>query len=350
MKSRKENRTISRPHGHGMGSASAKKRVDSASGQLTRNYSTFQFMSHVNINGVEIQEIDHRNASMVLEKYDSILLDCDGVLWSTDHITMCQEQRIVTNLQSLGKQVLFVTNNSMHSRSAYVTKFNARGFDAPAEDVFCVAYASAVYLKTILNVAGSVYLIGSPGMSQELDIAGIANFGLGPDPDKVYDNISDLLRVPLRADVSAVLVGYDKHFDMRKLFKASSYLANPDCRYLATNDKEKSVVIGPGRRQPVTGAVVDAVTSAAKRKPQVLGKPDTHLFECIKATHPGIRSSRCLMIGDSVPVDIGLAKAVGMDSILVLTGASSLDTVRSHPGLEPTYFMQSLSLFRGDVS
>lgn len=316
-----------------------------------RHVSTSTSANKVVINGTAVQEVNQANACEVLAKYDTLLLDCDGVLWGTDHITPFPGiAATIRTLQAAGKQILFVTNNSMHARHAYVEKFHQHGFDAPAEDVFCVAYASAVYLQTILHITGSVYVIGSPGMSEELDIAGIRNFGLGPDPDPVYDNISDLLHVPLRDDVHAVLVGYDKHFNLNKLFKACSYLSDENCLYLATNDKEKSVSITPGRRQPLTGAIVDAVTSAAKRKPEVLGKPDTHLFACIQATHPSIDHSRTLMIGDSVPVDIGLAKAVGMDSVLVLTGASSLDTVQQHAGLEPNYFMRSLAVLAGTAS
>ena len=70
-----------------------------------------------------------------------------------------------------------------------------------------------------------------------------------------------------------------------------------------------------------------------------------HLFNCIEATHPTIDRSKCLMIGDSVSSDIGFAKTVGIDSALVLTGASSLDTVKLMPGLEPKYFMQSFVVF-----
>ena len=314
--------------------------------QGTRCKSALALEEKVKINERDIYEVNHKNAGKVLEKYDTILLDCDGVLWGTDHVTPLPGiTSAMETLQSLGKQVMFVTNNSMHARQAYVRKFQEHGFSAEADDVFCVAYASAVYLQTIKHVVGSVYVIGSPGMSEELNIAGVPNFGLGPDPDPVYNSIEDLLDVPLRGDIGAVLVGYDKHFTLNKLYKACSYLTNDKCLYIATNDREKSVVLAPGRRQPLTGAIVDAVTSAAKRKPEVLGKPDTHLFECIKVTHPGIDPSRCLMIGDSVPVDIGLAKVVGMDSALVLTGASSLDTVQRFPGLEPTYFIQSLAVF-----
>ncbi|KAL8615463.1 hypothetical protein ACOMHN_053799 [Nucella lapillus] len=299
----------------------------------------------VSVNGTEIKEITSRNASQVLENYDTILLDCDGVLWRTDHITPLPGiQAAMEALQGLGKQILFVTNNSMHARGAYIQKFHQHGFHAPVEDVFCVAYASAVYLQTIIHVSGSVYVIGSPGMAEELSLAGIRNCGVGPDPDPVYHDIYDLLSVPLQDDVQAVLVGYDKHFNMRKLFKACSYLSDDKCLYLATNDKEKSVFVGSGRRQPLTGAIVDCVTSASKRRPEVLGKPDTHLFDCIMATHPGVDRGRCLMVGDSVPVDIGLARAVGMDSALVLTGASSLHSLHSHPGLEPSFFMKSLAV------
>lgn len=308
--------------------------------------STMAQAQTVSVNGRDILQIGSHNAEEILEKYDTVLLDCDGVVWAMDHVThLPGVAKAVISLQKLGKQVLFVTNNSMHGRRAYVKKFNEHGFEASPDDVFCVAYASALYIHEIMHVKGSVYVIGSQGMAEELDDIGVPNFGVGPDPDQVYGAIPDLLDVPLRDDVSAVLVGYDKHFNMRKLFKVCSYLENKNCIYLATNNIEKSVLIGPGRRQPVTGAIVDCVTSAAKRAPAVVGKPDAHLFTCIKATHPSLLPGRTLMIGDSIPGDIGFAKAAGLDSALVLTGSSNLNTISLFPGLEPNYFMSSLAAF-----
>lgn len=73
---------------------------------------------------VKPQWITKDNISSIAAKYDTLLLDCDGVLWGADHITPIEGiAKAVENLRSLGKKLLFVTNNSMHARQAYVDKF-----------------------------------------------------------------------------------------------------------------------------------------------------------------------------------------------------------------------------------
>lgn len=292
----------------------------------------------------KVAEISHQNAAKVLANYDTILLDCDGVLWQTDHVTPIQGiPSVISMLRDQGKEVLFVTNNSMHARHEYLQKFQSHGFDAAQEDIFCVAYASALYLQKTVGFHGSVYVIGNEGMSHELDLARINHFGTGADPDPVYNSIRDLHEIHLLDNVEAVLIGYDKHFSLNKLFKACSYLTNHTCSYIATNSIEKSVLLASNRRQPLTGAIVDAVTAASKRTPTVLGKPHPLLFSCIRAARPHVNPARTLIIGDSVPSDMGLAKAAGIDSALVLTGASTLSTLGNFPGLEPEFFLQSLT-------
>lgn len=294
-------------------------------------------------------EITKQNAEIFLDQYDTFLLDCDGVLWKTDHITpITGIGNTIQKLQYLGKHILYVTNNSMHCRNDYIKKFREHGFDSLKKNIFCVAHAAAVYLKKVKGVTSSVYLVGSYGMEEELNSAGIANFGAGKDPDDVYKFMNDLLQMKFKDNVQAVLVGYDKYFDLNKLYKASSYLSHSECLFVATNNLEKSVLIAPNRVQPVTGAIVDAVTSSAKRSPEIIGKPNSHLFECITAVYPFINVDRTVMIGDSLRADIAFAKAVGIDSVLTLSGASELADLSNFPGLEPTYFLKDLNILNHD--
>ena len=44
--------------------------------------------------------------------------------------------------------------------------------------------------------------------------------------------------------------------------------------------------------------MVAAVSTAAGRKPVVLGKPSKFMFDIVKERHPGILAERTLMIGD----------------------------------------------------
>ena len=288
------------------------------------------------------------NITEVLSKYDTVLLDCDGVLWHWDAVT--PEEGIdkgIETLRTLNKKLLFVTNYSSHDRQTFVEKFaRLAKFDARKEEVFCVSYATAVYLKEILKLDGKCYVAGSKGMVNELDEAGIPHVGFGPDADQMSDSATLFLEksAQLRRDVRAVLVGYDPHFNYAKMYKASSYLMNDDCAFIATN-VESGVRLGPLCCQPVTGAFVSAIQTATKRQPFTIGKPNTVLLDCIKTKFPDLDPKSALMVGDSLRTDIAFANNCGMDSLLVLTGNTSRDALEnvSEPNETPTYVTPSLA-------
>ncbi|XP_041353928.1 4-nitrophenylphosphatase-like [Gigantopelta aegis] len=289
-------------------------------------------------------EVTRENSREILEKYDTLLIDCDGVLWKIDHVTPLPGiQETMSRLRDTRKQILFVTNNSMHGREMYVDKFRKYGFEARGSEVFCVAYAAAIYLKTVAKISKAVYVSGSRGMQSELEQAGIDAFGFGPDRDQTTDDVEQLLQMEFRDDVEAVLVGFDIHFSYNKIYKAASYLTSPDCLYLATNSLETGPLISINRRQPVTGTMVAAISAASKREPLVIGKPSCHMFECIQTMYPTIDKSRTLMIGDSLRADIQFAQNNGIDSALVLTGVAGLQMVKD-TGILPTYYMQSIAV------
>lgn len=55
----------------------------------------------------------------------------------------------------------------------------------------------------------------------------------------------------LDPDVGAVAVGFDREFSYDKLLRATTYLANPECLFLATNPDEKVAI--PGSRHHFPG-------------------------------------------------------------------------------------------------
>ena len=66
-----------------------------------------------------------QNAKKYMDNYDTILLDCDGVLWGTDHTTRIDNiGKALKKLRDCGKQLLFVTNNSLHSQETFLINSN----------------------------------------------------------------------------------------------------------------------------------------------------------------------------------------------------------------------------------
>ena len=300
--------------------------------------------------GSALVHIDRSNVDALLSKYDTLLLDCDGVLWDTDHVTQFPGvAEAIHKLRSNSKKLLFVSNNSMHSRESYCAKFtNFLGLHVEEKDMFTVTHAAALYLKHVLKVTRKCYVIGGQGTAKELEMEGIAYIGIGPDTDPISGDPKELLKQHLDPDVEAVLVAFDVHFNYNKLYKATSYLMKESCHYVATNDIEASATIGPMNRQPVTGAIVAAVNFAGRRKPLTIGKPHKHLMECIRTEHPDIVLERTLMVGDAMKTDIAFAHETGIDSLLVLTGVSTMADVKraqqsaSHQFI-PNYIMDKFS-------
>lgn len=74
---------------------------------------------------------------------------------------------------------MFVTNNSTLSRKNYVKKFEKLGIHASEKDIFSSSFATAVYLRNILNFPKDkrVFVIGESGIVDELREVGIETCG-----------------------------------------------------------------------------------------------------------------------------------------------------------------------------
>lgn len=118
------------------------------------------------------------------------------------------------------------------------------------------AYLAGQYLKQ-QNFNKKVYIVGSTGISKELDILGIKNCGVGPDI--LNGTLANLVNEECHQfhdeEVGAVVVGFDEHISFPKMMKAASYLNNPDVLFLATNTDE---------RFPMTNFVVPGTGSIVK--------------------------------------------------------------------------------------
>lgn len=81
-----------------------------------------------------------------------------------------------------------------------------------------------------------------------------------------------------------------------KLLRAASYLANPQCYYVATNEDHvlptKGNIVVPG-----TGTLVKAVAYCSSREPTVVGKPHKPVYDAICSLSQ-LDPARTCMIGD----------------------------------------------------
>nr|XP_054761692.1 glycerol-3-phosphate phosphatase-like [Lytechinus pictus] len=268
----------------------------------------------------------------LLDSVDTILLDCDGVLWhSTTPVPGAVET--INKLRSMGKQPIFVTNNSTKSRVQYQEKFTKMGFVVSKDEIFGTAYCAALYLKYKLNFSGKVYLMGMTGLEEEMKEHGIEFIGTGPDDveGQILEHRAD--SVVLDPDVSGVVVGFDQYFSFMKLLKAASYLSRPNSVFIGTNVDQQFPLRNSDIVMPGTGSLVRPVEVAANRTATVLGKPSKFMFDCIQEKFD-VNPDRTVMIGDRLNTDILLGKNCGLKTLAVLTGITSEEEILAFQGSE----------------
>jgi phosphoglycolate/pyridoxal phosphate phosphatase family enzyme len=263
------------------------------------------------------------------EKIDSVLFDCDGVLYRFPDEAPGAKQ-CIQSLLGRGKQVFFVTNNAGSSRTQLRDKLEQiLGIDQLTEDMMISSsYSCAQYLKRELlekKGSGSLYVIGSGGLCDELRQTGFDVVG-GPSEDKPSMTRDELADYDFSEHpIDAVVVGHDTEFNFRKMCIANVLLQmNPNSPLVATNEDSFDLVGADSRQIPGNGCVVRALEYSSKRKAVNVGKPSKVLVDLIASKH-GLNPSRSMIVGDRLDTDIRFGVESGMHSALVLTGVTSAE-------------------------
>ncbi|KAL5007121.1 hypothetical protein ScPMuIL_015927 [Solemya velum] len=272
------------------------------------------------------EKLNAAAAKRLIDSIDNVLFDCDGVLWhGMDTIPGGPET--VDKLKQLGKRVFYVTNNSSRSREQNAEIVKSHGYLAVEDEIVCTAYVAAEYLHE-QGFKGKVYVMGTSNLAAELEKFGIAHTGTEPDPPPECFKLKELMQTELDPEIKCVLVGFDINISYMKLIKASSYAKKKDCLFLATNDDPflplKGDIVIPG-----SGVMVNSVRMASKRDPLILGKPEKPIFEVLHKAH-NVDAARTVIIGDVLETDIALGSNCGLKSVLVLSGAATLDDVHAY--------------------
>ncbi|KAI4863037.1 4-nitrophenylphosphatase [Hypoxylon rubiginosum] len=286
-----------------------------------------------------------------LDKFDVFLLDCDGVLWSGDHLF----EGIVETLELLrskGKRIVFVTNNSTKSRPDYQKKLTAMGIPSNVEEIFASAYSSAIYISRILKLQApknKVFVIGESGIESELRTEGVPFIG-GTDPalrrDITPEDFNGLADGSLLdPDVGVVLAGLDFHINYLKLSMGFQYIRR-GAKFLATN--LDSTLPMNHTFFPGAGSITIPLINMTGQTPVALGKPSQAMMDAIEGKFHLDRARTC-MVGDRLNTDIqfGVEGKLG-GTLAVLTGVSKKEHWEAKDAVAvPAYYVDKLSDLRG---
>eukprot|EP00095_Tigriopus_kingsejongensis_P004276 snap_masked-scaffold555_size137745-processed-gene-0.4 protein:Tk04276 transcript:snap_masked-scaffold555_size137745-processed-gene-0.4-mRNA-1 annotation:"phosphoglycolate phosphatase" len=76
----------------------------------------------------KLKDLDRTAIQSFLDSFDTVLCDCDGVLWLSNQAVPGSPETIKL-FRDLGKKVIFVTNNSNRTRNNYAIKFRELGYE-----------------------------------------------------------------------------------------------------------------------------------------------------------------------------------------------------------------------------
>jgi HAD superfamily hydrolase (TIGR01457 family) len=249
------------------------------------------------------------------DRYDSFLLDLDGVLYRGDQPVEGAGEA-VERLRARGKGLAFVTNNSSRTPAQVAEKLTSVGVPAGAEEVVSSATATAHLLAD--RGGGTAFVIGETGIREALSDAGL----------QILDG------QPERVD--HVVIGWDRSADYARL-RTAALLVQAGASLVATNADPSYPA--PNGLWPGAGALLAAVTTTLGRPADiVVGKPNPALY---RAALERAGAGRPLVVGDRLDTDIAGAVALGWDSLLVLTGVAR-PTDLLHAAALPTFLARDL--------
>lgn len=146
--------------------------------------------------------------------------------------------------------------------------------------------------------------------------------------------------------VKAVIIDVDFNLSSVKMLRAHQYLRSPSCELLIgatdryfTVSKDMSI-IGPGFFSSI-------LVEASGKVPKVLGKPGKELGNQL-LHHQNIKEPQSvLMVGDMLAQDIRFGSLCGFQTLLVLSGGTTLEQLQAETDPEqlPDYYADSMADF-----
>lgn len=108
----------------------------------------------------------------MIDRYDAILLDLDGVVYRGVGAIPHAAATLAT-VRDLGKRIAFVTNNASRTPQAVATHLAALGIPARSDDVVTSAQAAAHVVADLVPAGAAVLVIGGEGVESALEERGL---------------------------------------------------------------------------------------------------------------------------------------------------------------------------------
>jgi 4-nitrophenyl phosphatase len=250
------------------------------------------------------------------DKFDGLLIDLDGVVWIGREFLPGAAEALAALLDA-GKEIVFVTNNPAKRPAAYAERLAVAGVEVGPERIVTAGMVTARLAAEAVGDGGA-FVIGAPAFHE---LVGEAIAGLSSRIAAQKPSAATLLEGEAGREAAAVVVSGHRGFDYEELLTATLALQGGAALLATSRDPTLPM---PGGAWPGTGSILAAVETASGARAEIGGKPERHLFEmALAAIGMGADEGRVAMVGDRIDSDIAGGRAAGLETVLVLSGAST---------------------------
>ena len=240
---------------------------------------------------------DHRTVT-------SYLIDMDGVLVHEDQ-PVPGADKFIKALEENGLRYLVITNNSIFTQRDLSARLARAGIRIPPERLWTSALATAQFLDE-QRPDGTAHVVGEAGLTTALHDVGYVLSDVDPD---------------------YVVLGETRTYSFEAITRAIR-LIRAGGRFIATNPDP----IGPSPSGPLpaTGSVAALISRASGVDPYFVGKPNPLMMRSALNALDA-HSESTAMIGDRMDTDVVSGLEAGMQTILVLSGVTTLEQAERYP-------------------
>jgi NagD protein len=246
-----------------------------------------------------------------IKSKEGFIIDMDGVIYHGNKL-LPGVTDFLAWLEESGKKYLFLTNSSERTPKELQEKLKRLGINVGEEHFYTSALATASFLAN-QKPDGSAYIIGDAGLIHALYSVGYTMNNVSPD---------------------YVVVGDTHSYNFEKVELAVN-LVIKGAKLIGTNsDVSGPIEVGI---TPSTKALIAPIEIASGKKAYFVGKPNPLMMRSA-LKRLGVKREDAIVIGDRMDTDVRCGLESEIDTLLVLSGITSIEGIDQFP-YRPRYVL-----------
>ena len=232
------------------------------------------------------------------------ICDMDGVIYHGSQILPGVAEFVNWMIEN-DKRFVFLTNSPERTPHELSMKLERMGLSVSPDHFYTSALATAKFISS-QKPGASAYVIGEPGLLNALHDVGVTTNNIDPD---------------------YVIIGETQNYNYDSLCRAVRLVSN-GAKLIGTNTDltaplEQGIV-------PACRALVTPVEIATGKAAYYVGKPNPLMMRT-GLQMLGVHSQDAVIVGDRMDTDIIAGIESGLDTVLVLSGVTTRQTMNQYP-------------------